>query len=211
MSTAEHPTHEASHLVCVCRTVPFPTHRYDLETKCRIMISGTPVQNQLSEFFALLDFCMPNCLGTAKEFNKAYGRPIERARDLRATDKDKERGTEASAKFGAIVSAVMLRRNNDVIAKCAADRPSLRRVRAPRSRSAERGAVANSCACNACAGTFRASTTSPFFARSQTNSNGCTLRPYELPCKTLTERRRNESMCARVVVVDCAAEWLRRP
>ena len=45
------------------------------------MISGTPVQNQLYEFFAVLDFCMPGCLGASAHFNKTYGRPIERARD----------------------------------------------------------------------------------------------------------------------------------
>ena len=32
---------------------------YDLPTVSRIMISGTPVQNVLKEFHALIDFCIP--------------------------------------------------------------------------------------------------------------------------------------------------------
>lgn len=42
-----------------------------LEAKCKIMVTGTPVQNDLNEFYALLAFCMPDCLGDPKEFRKA--------------------------------------------------------------------------------------------------------------------------------------------
>jgi DNA repair and recombination RAD54-like protein len=88
-----------------------------LEAKCKIMVTGTPVQNDLNEFYALLAFCMPDCLGDPKEFRKAYANPILKARDLDATDKEKERGEAADLKLRGLVSSVMLRRNNDVIAK----------------------------------------------------------------------------------------------
>ena len=49
---------------------------YGLKTKMRIMVTGTPIQNGLGEFFALLDFAIPMCLGTPKEFDsKCAPRP----------------------------------------------------------------------------------------------------------------------------------------
>uniref|UniRef100_A0A7S3APU5 DNA repair and recombination protein RAD54-like n=1 Tax=Haptolina ericina TaxID=156174 RepID=A0A7S3APU5_9EUKA len=90
---------------------------YDLPTVSRIMISGTPVQNVLKEFHALIDFCIPQCLGDTKAFNKTFGRPIERARDVGATDKELTRGKEANDLFNAHVKEIMLRRTNETIAK----------------------------------------------------------------------------------------------
>lgn len=57
---------------------------------------------RVSQFFALLDFCMPACLGTRKEFNKTFNHPIIKGRDLDATEKEVKRGKEASEKFTAV-------------------------------------------------------------------------------------------------------------
>lgn len=35
-----------------------------LKTKRRVLISGTPIQNDLSEFYSLLNFVNPGVLGT---------------------------------------------------------------------------------------------------------------------------------------------------
>ena len=43
------------------------------------------MQNDLQEFHALLDFCIPGCLGEKKDFNKAFANPIARQRELGAT------------------------------------------------------------------------------------------------------------------------------
>ena len=88
-----------------------------IEAKTKIMVTGTPVQNDLNEFYALLSFCMPRCLGEVKDFRKQFANPIGKARDLDATDKEKERGAAADERLRELVSSVMLRRNNDVIAK----------------------------------------------------------------------------------------------
>ena len=38
---------------------------------CRCgFLRSTPVQNDLGEFFALVDFCIPGCMGTRKEVRK---------------------------------------------------------------------------------------------------------------------------------------------
>lgn len=42
----------------------------------RLIISGTPVQNNLMELHALYDFCCEGLLGDAREFKAMYERPI---------------------------------------------------------------------------------------------------------------------------------------
>ncbi len=38
--------------------------------------AGTPMQNHLDEFFAMVDFCNPGVLGSPAEFRKRYEAPI---------------------------------------------------------------------------------------------------------------------------------------
>jgi len=90
---------------------------FGLPTQMRLMVTGTPIQNGLEEFFALLHFCIPDGLGSEKEFQAKYGKAIEKARDLEASDAEIERGSAASSAFIAIVNQLMLRRSNEVIAK----------------------------------------------------------------------------------------------
>ena len=47
----------------------------------RIALSGTPVENRLSELHTLMDFCNPGLLGSAKAFHNAIGSHIERDRE----------------------------------------------------------------------------------------------------------------------------------
>jgi len=51
-----------------------------LATKRRIILSGTPIQNDLDEFFAMCDFCNPGILGTQTSFKKNFTNPIMRSR-----------------------------------------------------------------------------------------------------------------------------------
>jgi hypothetical protein len=39
-----------------------------LRASCRVVLTGTPVENQLGDLWSLFDFCSPGLLGTAKEF-----------------------------------------------------------------------------------------------------------------------------------------------
>eukprot|EP00201_Polytomella_parva_P000410 CAMPEP_0175086470 /NCGR_PEP_ID=MMETSP0052_2-20121109/29266_1 /TAXON_ID=51329 ORGANISM="Polytomella parva, Strain SAG 63-3" /NCGR_SAMPLE_ID=MMETSP0052_2 /ASSEMBLY_ACC=CAM_ASM_000194 /LENGTH=103 /DNA_ID=CAMNT_0016358655 /DNA_START=484 /DNA_END=791 /DNA_ORIENTATION=- len=47
----------------------------------RLILSGTPIQNNLLELWSLFDFLMPGLLGTEKEFNGRYGKAVALARD----------------------------------------------------------------------------------------------------------------------------------
>jgi uncharacterized Zn finger protein len=46
-----------------------------------IAMSGTPVENRLSEFWSIMDFCNSGYLGTAKSFKEDFANPIQRQGD----------------------------------------------------------------------------------------------------------------------------------
>ena len=70
---------------------------------------------------------LPCLAGDPKDFEKQYAKPILKARDLDATDREIEVGTRASQAFFKRIKPVMLRRTNEVIAKvCALVAPLIR-------------------------------------------------------------------------------------
>ncbi len=44
----------------------------NLNVSRRVILSGTPIQNDLSEYFALISFANPDLLGTRLEFRKRF-------------------------------------------------------------------------------------------------------------------------------------------
>jgi len=48
-----------------------------LPADARLCLTATPIQNNLSEFHALANFCRPGCLGDLASFRKEYERPIQ--------------------------------------------------------------------------------------------------------------------------------------
>ena len=55
-----------------------------------IAMSGTPVENRLSELWSIMDYSNRGLLGNAKEFNDTYGNPIEAFNDKEAAEKLKK-------------------------------------------------------------------------------------------------------------------------
>lgn len=83
----------------------------------RVILSGTPIQNDLSEYFALLNFSNPGLLGSRSEFRKNFEIPILRSRDSEATEHVVKRGQEQLSKLSYVVSKFIIRRTNDILAK----------------------------------------------------------------------------------------------
>jgi SNF2 family DNA or RNA helicase len=52
-----------------------------LNTSRRIALTGTPVENRLTELWSIMEFCNPGYLGEVSDFRQRYARPIERHRD----------------------------------------------------------------------------------------------------------------------------------
>ncbi|KAL3857456.1 hypothetical protein ACJMK2_012126 [Sinanodonta woodiana] len=79
--------------------------------KNRIILTGTPIQNNLRELWALFDFLhQGSLLGTARTFKMEYENPITRARERDATAGEKRLGMEMAESLKTIISPYFLRR-----------------------------------------------------------------------------------------------------
>ncbi|EDN09656.1 conserved hypothetical protein [Histoplasma mississippiense (nom. inval.)] len=88
-----------------------------LNTSKRIVLSGTPIQNDLTEFFAMVDFVNPGLLGTFKMFMKEFEGPIVKSRQPGALEKDIEKGEARSEELSNLTSLFILRRTADILLK----------------------------------------------------------------------------------------------
>lgn len=55
-----------------------------IQAQHRLILSGTPIQNNVLELWSLFDFLMPGFLGTESAFNERFGKPILSNRDGKA-------------------------------------------------------------------------------------------------------------------------------
>jgi SNF2 family DNA or RNA helicase len=59
----------------------------EIPAAARVALSGTPVENRLSDLWALLDWTTPGLLGPLPEFRSTVAVPVERHRDPAATER----------------------------------------------------------------------------------------------------------------------------
>ena len=88
-----------------------------LNTTRRVILSGTPIQNDLSEFFMMVDFVNPGLLGTFKSFTKNFETPIMKSRQPGAQTKEVEKGNERSEELGELTAPFILRRTAEILSK----------------------------------------------------------------------------------------------
>ncbi|RKF58094.1 DNA repair and recombination protein RAD54B [Erysiphe neolycopersici] len=88
-----------------------------LITPRKIILSGTPIQNDLSEFFEMVDFVNPGLLGTYKAFNKEFEAPIMKSRQPEASKKDIECGISRQEELSLLTQAFILRRTSEILSK----------------------------------------------------------------------------------------------
>lgn len=74
----------------------------NIQAQHRLILSGTPIQNNVLELWSLFDFLMPGFLGTEAFFNERFGKPILANRDGKS--KNGEAGT---ARFLAILVTIL--------------------------------------------------------------------------------------------------------
>ncbi len=75
-----------------------------LDTKHRLCLSGTPMENHLGELWSLSRFLMPGLLGKLPDFNASFRNPIERHND-----------TDAQRSLNNKVGSLILRRTKDQV------------------------------------------------------------------------------------------------
>lgn len=88
-----------------------------LKAKRRVLLSGTPIQNDLLEYFSLVHFVNGGLLGTIEEFRKRFERPIIKGRDSAACDKDQKAGNEKLTELAAVVNKCIIRRTQALLTK----------------------------------------------------------------------------------------------
>ncbi|MFB6477286.1 DEAD/DEAH box helicase [Streptomyces virginiae] len=87
---AQHVKNPRSSTAKALRTIPAPA---------RVALTGTPVENDLSELWAVLDWTTPGLLGRLGTFRSRYADPVESGHD-----------PQAAARLGALVRPFLLRR-----------------------------------------------------------------------------------------------------
>jgi len=87
---AQHAKNPFSRTARELRAIPAPA---------RIALTGTPVENRLSELWAILDWTTPGLLGHLEAFTRRVARPVELYRDA-----------DATARFAALIRPFLLRR-----------------------------------------------------------------------------------------------------
>lgn len=75
-----------------------------LKSDRRLALTGTPIENRLSEIWSIFDFVAPGLLGTLKTFEERYSRPIDRGDE------------EAAEKLRTIIRPMVLRRTKSEVA-----------------------------------------------------------------------------------------------
>uniref|UniRef100_H3CGJ1 DNA repair and recombination protein RAD54-like n=1 Tax=Tetraodon nigroviridis TaxID=99883 RepID=H3CGJ1_TETNG len=83
----------------------------------RVLISGTPIQNDLLEYFSLVHFVNAGILGTAQEFKKRFELPILKGRDADAKEQERQAGEEKLSQLIGVVNRCLIRRTSDILSK----------------------------------------------------------------------------------------------
>ncbi|KAK5259541.1 TATA-binding protein-associated factor mot1 [Exophiala xenobiotica] len=76
----------------------------------RLILSGTPIQNNVLELWSLFDFLMPGFLGTEKVFQDRFAKPIAASRNAKSSSKEQEAGALAIEALHKQVLPFLLRR-----------------------------------------------------------------------------------------------------
>eukprot|EP01117_Protostelium_nocturnum_P012146 TRINITY_DN4455_c0_g2_i2.p1 TRINITY_DN4455_c0_g2~~TRINITY_DN4455_c0_g2_i2.p1 ORF type:complete len:842 (-),score=232.18 TRINITY_DN4455_c0_g2_i2:126-2303(-) len=89
-----------------------------VQTKNRIIVTGTPIQNDLDEFYAMCDFCNPGTLSNDQtEFKKVFANPILRSRETGASSKERLEGETKSKLMSEVTSKFIIRRTSEILTK----------------------------------------------------------------------------------------------
>jgi TATA-binding protein-associated factor len=82
----------------------------EVKAEHRLILSGTPIQNNVLELWSLFDFLMPGFLGSEKVFKDRFAKPIAASRGAKSSSKEQEAGALAIEALHKQVLPFLLRR-----------------------------------------------------------------------------------------------------
>ncbi|KAM3873330.1 DNA repair and recombination protein RAD54B [Diretmus argenteus] len=86
-----------------------------LSCQRRVILTGTPVQNDLQEFYAIIEFVNPGILGSSTAYRKVYEEPILHSRQPSCTEEERVLGEERAAELSRLTGMFILRRTQEII------------------------------------------------------------------------------------------------
>ncbi|XP_067671287.1 DNA repair and recombination protein RAD54B-like [Haliotis asinina] len=86
----------------------------NLPTRRRIILTGTPIQNDLKEFYSIVEFCNPGILGSSAAFHRVYEDPIVTSRQPGASLEQISLGEERGAELTRLTKMFILRRTQEI-------------------------------------------------------------------------------------------------
>ncbi|XP_030226040.1 DNA repair and recombination protein RAD54B isoform X1 [Gadus morhua] len=86
-----------------------------LSCRRRVILTGTPVQNDLQEFYAIIELVNPGILGSCAAYRKVFEEPILRSRQPSCTEEERVLGEERATELSRLTSMFVLRRTQEII------------------------------------------------------------------------------------------------
>ena len=88
-----------------------------MRTAHRVILSGTPIQNRLTELWSLFDFVFPGKLGTLPVFQGQFGLPIQQGTYSNASAVAVTAAYKCAVMLRDMMSPYLLRRSKADVAK----------------------------------------------------------------------------------------------
>jgi TATA-binding protein-associated factor len=86
-----------------------------MKSNHRLILTGTPIQNNVVELWSLFDFLMPGFLGVEKVFQERFAKPIQASRNAKANTKEQAAGAAAIEGLHKQVLPFLLRRMKEQV------------------------------------------------------------------------------------------------